>query len=89
MLLPCILYSEHIFKEALLNGKVGIVLKEELLRNIRYVDATVFADSTLGLQKLMDNVTKSCRQYALDINVNKTKLMVISKNYSINCQLDG
>ena len=74
------LYSEHIFGEALEDQEEGISVNGRKLNNIRYADDTiVFADSIEGLQLLMDRVVEKSSQYGLEINTNKTKLMVISK----------
>jgi len=74
------LYSEYIFRETLQDMEAGILLNGERLNNIGYADDTViFADNLASLQLLMDRVTYS-RQYGLEINTNKTKFMIISKN---------
>lgn len=74
-------YSEKIFEEALYELDEGILVNGERLNNIRYADDTVvFADSMEGLQRLMDRVVESSSKYGLDLNINKTKYMIISKN---------
>lgn len=74
------LYSEHIFKEALKEIEEGISINGLRLNNLRYADDTiVFADTLEGLQKLMDKITETSKQYGLDINTGKTKFMIISK----------
>lgn len=73
-------YSEYIFREALDNIQEGITINGAKLNNIRYADDTImFADSLQGLQKLMDRVTEISSQYGLEMNINKTKLLVVSK----------
>lgn len=82
------LYSEEIFKEALENCESGVLLNGERLNNIRYADDTViFADSIESLQQLMDGVNEVSERYGLEMNINKTKFMVISKEKRENCQL--
>uniref|UniRef100_A0A8D8SMX4 Craniofacial development protein 2 n=1 Tax=Cacopsylla melanoneura TaxID=428564 RepID=A0A8D8SMX4_9HEMI len=77
-------YSEHILKEALQDMEAGILLNGERINNIRYADDTViFADSFESLQNLMDRVTLYSRKYGLDVNISKTKCMVISKKQDI------
>ena len=71
------IYSEGIFREALDECDVGISLNGKRINNIRYADdAVIFADSLEGLQQLRNRVTESSRRNGLDINVNKTKLMI-------------
>lgn len=74
------LYSEHIFREALQDLEEGIAINGRKLNNLRYADDTiVFADSIEGLQALMTSIHNTSRQYGLDINISKTKFMIISK----------
>lgn len=74
------MYSERIFDEALDEVEEGILLNGVRLNNIRYADDTmVMADSLEGLQRLMNRITQYSQQYGLNINVQKTKLMIISK----------
>uniref|UniRef100_A0A8D8YBA7 Craniofacial development protein 2 n=3 Tax=Cacopsylla melanoneura TaxID=428564 RepID=A0A8D8YBA7_9HEMI len=74
------LYSEYIFKEALADLDEGISINGVHLNNLRYADDTiVFADTLEGLQQLMNKVTETSKKYGLDINTNKTKFMIISK----------
>jgi Reverse transcriptase (RNA-dependent DNA polymerase) len=74
------MYSEKIFNEALNGVEEGVLLNGVRLNNIRYADDTiVMADSLDGLQTLMDRITQYSQQYGLNINVQKTKQMIISK----------
>uniref|UniRef100_A0A8D8SH15 Craniofacial development protein 2 n=1 Tax=Cacopsylla melanoneura TaxID=428564 RepID=A0A8D8SH15_9HEMI len=82
------LYSERIFCEALDEMEKGILLNGLRLNNIRYADDTiVFAENLEDLQALMDNITYHSNQYGLNINVKKTKFMIISKNKITGSQL--
>ena len=66
-----------------------ISLNGERINNIRYADDTViFADTLERLQQIMNIVTESSRRRGLYINVNKTKLMILSNNKFINCTLN-
>jgi len=57
--------------------------------NVRYADdIIVFADSMRGLQDLVDNITKESNNNGLDINISKTKFMLISKNNIGNIDLN-
>lgn len=74
------LYSERIFSEALYGVDKGILINGHRLNNIKYADDTVvFADSHEDLQALMDKITHHSSQYGLEVNVKKTKLMIVSK----------
>lgn len=83
------LYSEHIFREALDNMDEGIPINGIRLNNIRYADDTImFADTIEGLQKLMNKITEVSSSYGLDINANKTKVIIITKEQiSSNAQI--
>lgn len=74
------LYSERILNEALDGMNKGILINGLRLNNIRYADDTiVFADNLKNLQALVDKITHYNSQYGLEVNVNKTQLMIISK----------
>lgn len=82
------IYSEHIFKEALDDVEAGVSLNGKWINNIRYADDTViFADSQDSLQLLIDRVTTTSSEYGLDVNHQKTKTMVISKNRDTLCHI--
>lgn len=82
------LYSEFIFREALENIDEGIPLNGVRVNNIRYADdAIVFADTQEGLQALMDKVVEVSKRYGLEMNVNKTKLLVVSKEQINNAHI--
>ena len=56
--------------------KVGGVSKN----NIRFaVDTVLIAESENNLQKLLDAVQKQCENFEIEINVQKTEMMVLSK----------
>lgn len=81
-------YSEYIFKEALDDVEMGVLLNGNWINNIRYADDTViFADSQDSLQYLMDRITHTSHEYGLHVNPQKTKTMVISKNKAPVCHL--
>uniref|UniRef100_A0A8D8SXR8 Craniofacial development protein 2 n=1 Tax=Cacopsylla melanoneura TaxID=428564 RepID=A0A8D8SXR8_9HEMI len=82
------LYSEAIFQEALENMEEGILLNGKRVNNFRYADDTIiFADTAEGLQHLMDKVTNISRKYGLEVNISKTKSMIISKEKIEGVQL--
>lgn len=59
-------------------------MKEEIINNLLYADDTVVLASTQeGLQILLDNVVINCREAALELNIQKTKILVTSKQQNI------
>uniref|UniRef100_A0A8D9AT98 Craniofacial development protein 2 n=1 Tax=Cacopsylla melanoneura TaxID=428564 RepID=A0A8D9AT98_9HEMI len=75
------LYSERIFEEALEDAEEGLPINGTRLNNIRYADDTiVFSDSQEGLQNLVNRISVTSSKYGLEMNIKKTKVMVISKN---------
>ena len=59
----------------------GLKINGKIINNLRYADDTVLlAESEHELQSLIDQVNKSSNEYGLDINIQKTKTMIISKD---------
>lgn len=59
----------------------GISINGKSLNNIGYADDTTsLADSHEGLQHLVRRIAITSSKYGLDMNIKKTKLMIISKN---------
>jgi hypothetical protein len=82
------LYSEEIFSEALEKCEHGILLNGERLNNIRYAnDTVIFADSLNSLQQLINKVNEVSERFGLQVNITKTKFMIISKNKVRDAQL--
>ncbi|KAH1017099.1 hypothetical protein HUJ05_007814 [Dendroctonus ponderosae] len=82
------LYSENIFSDVLQDIEARILLYGERLNNIRYADDTIiFADNLASLPLLLDSITSYSRQDGLEINTNKTKYLIISKNQNTRCTL--
>ena len=72
------LYSEFILKEP--EVEEGIQVNGRRINNIRYADDTVLlASSEAGLQMLVNIVQTSSEKFGLKLNINKTKVMVMSK----------
>lgn len=75
------IYSEQIFNESLQDIEAGILLNGTRMNNIRYADdAIIFADGFEGLKELVSKIEMVSRRYGLEMNIQKTKYMVISKN---------
>ena len=66
------LHSEFIIREAMEDEKrvgIGII-------NLRYADHAVFvADKRKKMQKMLDRLSETCKEYGMKINVKKTKVM--------------
>ena len=72
------IYTEFIFRES--NEMTGIDINGNNINNIRYADDTaLLANNSEDLQKIVDKVKKESDQKALNMNVSKTKTMVISR----------
>ena len=85
------IYTENIFKN--IEEMPGLKINGKIINNLRYADDTVLlAESEHELQRLIDQVDKSSKEYGLDINIQKTKTMVISKDteeQEINISIHG
>ena len=84
------IYTEYIFRES--NDMYGLNINGININNIRYVDdTTLLASNNEDLQKIFDVVKSTSVQKGLDMNVKKTKTMVISKKEGIQAtiQVDG
>ena len=74
-----LIYTQSISRES--NHMNGLNIYGTNIKNIRYVDdTTLLANSNEDPQKIVDVVKSTSEQKRLDINVKKTKTMVISKN---------
>ena len=66
----------------------GISFNGNNITNLRYADdAVLVADTKKKLQRMIDKLNDTCKNYGMDINVKKTKVMVISKNKNVICDL--
>lgn len=75
------IYSEEIFNKTLYDSTKGILVNGIRINNIRFADdAVVFADSLEDLQSMMNDLSMHSLEYGIEINITKTKYMVISKN---------
>lgn len=77
------IYSEEIFARALTEDIKGIKVNGTYINNLRYADDTILlAENMSDLQEMLNNVTKTSRQYGLTLNIKKTKYMVVTKEDS-------
>jgi hypothetical protein len=75
------IYSEAIFEEAILHEHIGVKVNGKFVNNLRYADDTVILAGTMAhLQRSMDRLYSACNKYGLEMNVKKTKFMLITKD---------
>ena len=79
------LYSEFMITEALENES-GISINGNNITNLRYADdAVLVADEKEKLQSMLDKLNEVCKAYGMEINVKKTKVMVVCKEGKEQC----
>ena len=72
------LYSEVILRS--IDNLEGVKIGGVNINNFRFADDTVLiAESEKNLQKLLDAVQKQCENFEMQINVQKTEVIVFSK----------
>lgn len=75
------IYAEAIFTEALDNMGEGIVVNGHPINNLRYADDTILLASSFNdLQRLLQRVDSVSASYGLNINLKKTKVMMVGKS---------
>lgn len=86
------LYTENIFR-SIDNSNLGIKVGGYRINNLRYADDTVLlAENEEDLQKIVDIINTSGKEYNMKMNAKKTKTMVISKRgdpTQIKIRVDG
>ena len=85
------LYTEQIFREV--EDMQGVMVGGVNINNLRYADDTaLIAESAADLQELINAVNDKGKPYGMEMNVEKTKSMVVSKMSPVpraNITLDG
>src|SRR3989441_8375743 len=72
------LYSEFMIQEAM-EGVEGIGFGGVNITNLRYADdAVLVAEKRKKMQKMIDRLSTTCREYGMEINVKKTKVMIMN-----------
>lgn len=67
--------------EAMEGIEEGIKIGGKLLKDVRFADdQAMVASSEEGLQKIMDGLNRTAKEYEMKINIKKTKVMRVSKN---------
>jgi hypothetical protein len=78
-LIPFKLYSEYLTKEAL-EGFGDFTIGGEVIRTVKYADDLVLlAKEEKVIQDVIDRVIETGRRYGMEMNVEKTKVMRISR----------
>ena len=73
------IYSEMLMREIIRDDE-GINVNDHYICNIRYADDTAFiAQSEDELQRMIDRLAATGDEYGLRVNVNKTKVMAVSR----------
>jgi hypothetical protein len=82
-------YSEYVTKEAL-EGFGDFKIGGEVIRTVKYADDLVLlAREEKVLQGMFDRLTEIGRLYGMEMNVEKTKVMRISRQpYPIKIMID-
>src|SRR5438132_5984741 len=81
------LYSEFMIREAL-EGIKGIQFGGENITNLRYADdAVLIADSRKKLQRMLNRLNSKCIAFVMAMNVKKTKVMVMSREGNVQCEI--
>src|SRR5580692_8781801 len=78
--------------EAMEDIEEGVQVGGEPLKDVRCADDQGMVASTeQGLQKVMNRLNETAKRYDIKINVNKTKVMVVSREEgrSVNLIIDG
>jgi Reverse transcriptase (RNA-dependent DNA polymerase) len=70
------------------NEEVGLKLRGRLVNNLRFADdINLMSETTVGLQKITDQISQQGERLGLVINSGKTKVMTISKEQQQNLQI--
>jgi len=81
------LYTEFMMRE-LDDKATGIIIGGQNYNNIRYADDAVFVcNEEQSLQQVIQKIADICRSYGMEMNVKKTKTLVISKSGNTSCNI--
>ena len=71
------LYSEFMINEAM-EGMEGVNIGGNNITDLRYADdAVLMADRIGKMQRMIDRLSETCSVYGMEINVKKTKVMIV------------
>ena len=72
------LYSEFMIKEAM-EGREGVNIGGNNITDLRYADDAVLVADRIGkMQRMIDRLSETCSVYGMEINVKKTKIIIVS-----------
>src|SRR6185436_1091024 len=81
------LYGEFMIKEAM-EDVDGIGIGGFNITDLKYADdAVLVADKRKKMQKMIDRLSKTCKEHGMEINVKKTKVMVMNGSGRIKQQV--
>src|SRR6218665_2092002 len=84
--------SEMLMIDAMEEIEEGIKVGGKLVKDVRFADDQgMVAGSEGGLQKLMDGLNRTAKEYDMKVNIKKTKVMKVSRKGEgvINITIDG
>ena len=72
------IYAEVMMIEALKDMEEGVLVGGQLISDVRFADVQGMVASTeMGLQRLMNKLNDTAKNFGMKINVQKTKTMVV------------
>lgn len=75
------IYTEALMKKAVEHQQDGVKVGGHIVQAVRFADdQAMVANSNAGLQRIMDNLNETSKEYGMKINLKKTKVMRISRN---------
>ena len=86
------IYIQELLNEALENSKDGVKVGGQLVNAVRFADdQAMVANTNAGLQRIMDCLDRTSKDYGMRINIKKTKVMRISREQgkSVTVIIDG
>ena len=74
------IYGENIIRRVEEKNKRGVVIGGGRMTNLRYADdTTIISSSASGIRKYFQDLVTESKYYNIEINVTKTKVMVVSR----------
>src|SRR2546425_3373565 len=86
------IYAEVMMIEALENMEEGVLVGGQLVTDVRFADDQgMVAGTEMGLQRLMNKLSDTAKNFGMKINVKKTKTMVVRWDGGgvVNITVDG
>src|SRR3989441_3899475 len=71
------IYAEVMMIEALEDMEEGVLVGGQLISDVRFADDQGMASTEMGLQRLMNKLNDTAKNFGMKINVQKTKTMEI------------